>query len=217
VSIAGKDRYSTVAIILHWLIAFLIFWNIYIGLWMVDAIKSPDADYKAIAYKAFQFHKSLGLTVLALSLVRLAWRLTHKAPPLAEHMPTWEKFAAKVTHVLFYVIMIVMPLTGWLFVSAGWSFEYNIPFSVATVYFGNENLVVPHLPFFEGATPETRKAAAVTFGGVHEKLAYLTLALAALHIAAALKHHLFDRDDTLAHMLPFLRRKAAKPNSMEPI
>lgn len=214
-SMAGKDRYTTVAIILHWVIAICILWNIWIGLWMTDAIKSPDADLKAVAYKAYQFHKSLGLTVLVLSLVRLGWRLTHKTPPLDERMPAWEKFAARATHVLFYVIMIAMPLTGWIYVSTGWSFQYNTSFNVPTVWFGL--FTWPHVPGFADAANETKKAVAGLSMGIHERMAYATLALAALHIAAALKHHLFDRDDTLAHMLPFLRRKAAtKPNSMEP-
>lgn len=205
---AGKDRYTIIAIILHWLIAFCILWMIWIGLWMTGAIKSPDAAEKATAYQAYQFHKSLGLTILVLSLVRLAWRLTHKPPPLAEHMPAWEKFAARATHILFYVIMIVLPLTGWIFVSTGWSFQYNTSFNVPTVYFGNDKLIVPHLPGFAAAAPAAKKAAAGLAIGVHERLAYLTLALAALHIGAALKHHVFDRDETLVHMLPFLRRKA---------
>jgi cytochrome b561 len=212
---AGKDRYTTVAIILHWLIAFCILWMIWIGLWMTGAINSTDPAEKAAAYQGYQFHKSLGLTILALSLVRLVWRLTHKTPPLAEHMPAWEKFAARAAHVLFYVIMIGIPLTGWVYVSTGWSFEYDRAFSIPTVWFGL--FTVPHLPGFAEAADETKKAAAGASMEVHELLAYFTLALAALHIAAALKHHLFDRDDTLAHMLPFLRRKAAaKPNSMEP-
>lgn len=200
---AGKDRYTTVAIILHWLIALSILWMIWIGLWMTHAIE--ESETRATAYKAYQFHKSLGLTILALSLVRLVWRLTHKAPPLPEHMPGWEKFAARATHFFFYVIMIVMPLSGWLYVSTGWSEQYNRVFNIPTVWFGQ--FTVPHLPFFADSTPEAKKAAAGLTMGVHARLAFLTVALAALHIAAALKHHFFDRDETLAHMLPFLRRK----------
>jgi cytochrome b561 len=205
---ARTDRYTIVAITLHWLIAFCILWMIWIGLWMTDAIVSKDAAEKVAAYKGYQFHKSLGLTILALSLVRLIWRLAHKPPPLDPHMPAWEKFAAHATHALFYVIMIALPVTGWIFASTGWSFQYNTALNVPTVWFGL--FTVPHLPLFEGATREAKEAAAVVSVKAHELLAYFTLALAGLHIAAALKHHFFNRDDTLAHMLPFLRRKAAQ-------
>jgi cytochrome b561 len=99
-----------------------------------------------------------------------------------------------------------MPLTGWIFVSTGWSFQYSTSFNVPTVWFGL--FTVPHLPGFAEAAPAAKKAVAGLAIGAHERLAYLTLALAALHIAAALKHHVFDRDETLVHMLPFLRRKA---------
>lgn len=212
---AGKDRYTTVAIVLHWLIAISILWMVWIGLWMTSAVRSQDPAEVAAAYQGYQFHKSLGITILALSVARLIWRLTHRTPPLPAHMPGWEKFAARATHVLFYVLIIALPFSGWLYVSSGWSVHDNAPFSIPTVWFGQ--FTVPHLPFFEGAPPETRKAAAGASLNVHEKLAWFTLALAALHIAAALKHHLLDRDDTLVHMLPFLRRKAAvTPAATEP-
>ncbi len=201
---ARTDRYTIVAITLHWLIAICILNMIPMGLWMTDAINVPET--KSSAYQAFQLHKSIGLTILVLSILRLIWRLTHKPPPLNPLMPAWEKFAANATHTLFYVIMIGLPLTGWLYVSTGWSFAYNMALNVPTVWFGQ--FTVPHIPGFAEAPKETKEAAAVGFLKTHELLAYFTLALAALHIAAALKHHFVSRDDTLAHMLPFLRRKA---------
>jgi cytochrome b561 len=202
------DRYTNTAIVLHWLIAAAILFMIPLGFWMHRAILDP-AD-RALAYKAFQFHKSLGLTILALSLLRLAWRFTHAPPPLPAPMPAWEKLAARTAHWLFYVLMIAMPLTGWLYVSTGWSLQYGVYLNVPTVWFGL--FQIPHLPFFENAADAARKAGAVATLATHWALAWGAVALIALHVAAALKHQFVDRDETMAHMAPFFRlRKAAEP------
>src|SRR6476646_7461764 len=107
----SSERYTTVAIVLHWAIAAAILANFFVGWWMAKAIDDPATRLQAVA--AFQLHKSLGLTVLALSVLRLLWRLTHRPPPLPEAMAGWEKFAAKATHWAFYALMIVVPLSGW--------------------------------------------------------------------------------------------------------
>jgi cytochrome b561 len=118
-------------------------------------------------------------------------------------MPTWEKFAAHATHWAFYVIMIAAPLTGWLYVSTGWNIENDRPFSVPTVWFGL--FQVPHIPGLETLPDAARGSAAESFMEVHELLAFGTLGLFALHVLAALKHHVLDRDDVLTRMLPFLK------------
>ncbi|MEO1193884.1 MAG: cytochrome b [Pseudomonadota bacterium] len=191
-----QERYTSVAIALHWLIAASIILQLASGLWMADAINEPATQ--ALAFEVYQWHKSLGLTVLILSLLRLLWRLTHRVPGLPDGMKPWEIMAAKATHVLFYVIMIVMPLTGWVIVSAS-------AFGLPTLYWGL--FTWPHLPI-TGLASETKAVIENIFGEVHALLGYGTIGLLALHVGAALKHHFIARDAVLARMLPFLKRAA---------
>ncbi|MGE0740012.1 MAG: YceI family protein [Hyphomonadaceae bacterium] len=205
---APVQRYTAVAIVLHWAIAFAILFMIPLGWWMGD--QAEDGAVTDGVFRAYQLHKSIGLTVLALSLVRLGWRLANPPPPLPAHMPQWERIVAKATHWAFYVLMIALPLTGWLYVSAGWSEHDDQPLMVTTHWFGL--FVVPHLFGLPGAGLDVRESVAEASMGVHSKLAWAALVLAALHVAAALKHHFFDRDETLAHMVPGLRA----PHQTEP-
>ncbi len=191
---AVGERYSSVAIALHWLIALAILLQLASGLWMVGAL--AEKDTQMLAFQVYQWHKSLGLTVLILSLLRLFWRLSHRAPPLPDGMTRWERIAAKGTHHLFYFLMILLPLTGWVVVSAS---SLGLP----TLYWGLFQW--PHLPLF-GLEAGTKAVLERAVGEVHEFLAYATIALLVLHVGAALKHHLVDRDDVLSRMLPFLRR-----------
>ncbi len=103
-----NQRYTAVAIVLHWAIAFAILFNIPLGLWMHGRAEANEVSEGV--FRAFQLHKSIGLTVLALSLIRIGWRLTHAQPPLPAHMPTWEKRTARATHFLFYALMLALPL-----------------------------------------------------------------------------------------------------------
>uniref|UniRef100_UPI003B3B1CC6 cytochrome b n=1 Tax=Sphingobium sp. TaxID=1912891 RepID=UPI003B3B1CC6 len=116
-------RYTAIARALHWIIAALIVANLFIG-FAHDALPK---DWAVVPV-----HKSIGLTVLALTLVWIVWRLTHRAPPLPVAMPAWEKGAAHATHFLFYALMLVLPLSGWIMVSAGtrplhWFFLFDVP------------------------------------------------------------------------------------------
>jgi cytochrome b561/polyisoprenoid-binding protein YceI len=197
----STPRYTAVAIVLHWAIAFAILFNIPLGLWMHDRAEANDVSEGI--FRAFQLHKSIGLTVLALSVIRVGWRLTQAQPPLPAHMPTWEKRAARVTHFLFYVVMLALPLTGWLYVSAGWSVHTDHPLLVPTRYFGLFH--VPDLFGLSHASDDVRATTAFTVLKVHWALGWSTLALAALHVVAALKHQFFDRDEVMAHMVPGLR------------
>jgi cytochrome b561/polyisoprenoid-binding protein YceI len=194
----APDRYTSVAIALHWIIALGILFMIPLGFWMHRAITNPALSQTTFA--AFQLHKSIGLTILALSLVRLAWRLGHKPPPLNPEMPAWEKFAAHATHWLFYVLIIAMPLTGWLYVSTDWSAPYDRVFAIPTLWFGL--VQIPDLPGFANASVETRRTAGEAAFNAHAFLAFGALALIALHVAAALKHHFINKDETLANMVP---------------
>lgn len=179
-------RYHRVAIFLHWVIALAIIGMIVMGLIMEDI--SPIS----LRIEVYQWHKSLGLTVLALSIVRLFWRLTHKAPPLPAAMPIWEKAGAKLAHIGLYVLMLGMPLTGWAVISTS---SNKFP----THYFGTFR--VPLLPLERGLHDLAENA--------HGLLAYGAIALVTLHALAALKHHFINHDDVLTRMLPRFRRVTA--------
>lgn len=199
-------RYAAVAIVLHWAIALGIIWQIGLGWWMGDALEHPDTQATAVA--AFQVHKSVGLTVLALSLVRLWWRLANPPPALPAHMPAWEKTAATATHWAFYVLMIAMPLSGWLYVSAEWDSHSGRPLEVPTLFFGL--FQVPHIPGLESLADGARGAVSGVLEFVHSKMAWVAIILLVLHVGAALKHQFKDRDEVLGHMVP-----GATPKTVE--
>lgn len=141
----------------------------------------------------YQWHKTIGITVLVLSVLRLIWRLTHRPPSLPAVIPAWQRTASHATHGLFYALMIIMPLLGWAMVTAS---ELPIP----TVLYG----LIP-LPDMPGV-PEA-DAVAARFRLLHEIGAKLFMALIVLHIGAALKHHFKDKDDILARMAPWVKTK----------
>lgn len=186
------SSYSRTAIVLHWLIALLLIGNFAGGLLMEDLFNSPDPASRQLGFTIAQLHKSIGLTILMLSLLRLGVRLVAGAPPLPDHMTALERFLAKLTHWGFYAVMILVPLSGWVMVSAS-------PLGFPTVWFGLFEW--PHLPI--GTSKQVSGAASEA----HEVMAFLGAGLFVLHVAGALKHHFFDRDDVLARMLPHLRGK----------
>lgn len=175
-----SSRYDPVAVILHWAIALMILSLIPLGLLM---------EHIPPQYEAYTWHKSFGIVVLALSIFRLIWRLLNPPPALPAGMSPLLRGLAKATHWLFYFLMIAMPLTGWLMVSAAQKHP--------TIFFWMGE--VPYIPLPESMQ---NKPTAHEFNVTHEWLAYTTLALVALHVAAALKHHFIDRDTVLTRMLP---------------
>ena len=181
-----KTNYDPVAVTLHWLIAFAIIVMIPMGFFMGDFPIN-------IKFTTYGIHKSIGLLVLTLSIFRLIWRLLNPPPALPETMPAWEKLAANLSHIGLYFLMIAMPLTGYLTVSASKKYP--------TVFFGLGE--VPFIPL-----PESwiNKAQAHEFKEYHELLAYGAILLVTLHIAAALKHHFVNHDSVLVLMLPSFRR-----------
>ena len=187
-----RSRYSAVAIVLHWLIALIIIGNIIGGLALDTFLDSTDPAMKMTGFKIIQLHKALGLTVIGLTLLRLLWRLANPAPALPAHMTPLEVLLAKATHLGFYALMLLLPLSGWAMVSTS---AKRFPIS----YFGLFD--VPYLPLGQSQM----------LGGLmhesHELLGFAAIALIALHVAAALKHHYFDRDDVLARMLPWVRQR----------
>ena len=191
-----RHRYTTVAIILHWLIAAAIIFQIILGWRMGDEPKGPST------YAIFQLHKSIGITILLLSLARLGWRLFHRPPPHPATQPRWETVASQVVHVAFYMIMIGLPVTGWIMVSAS---KLNIP----TLLYGT--VPWPHLPLLpELATGPKHlwyKAGQIS----HDLLVKTTYLLLAVHLGAVAKHQILDRDEVLGHMAP-----GARPGWKEP-
>lgn len=196
-SAVRPKTYSTVAIALHWLTALAILALLAAGLWMTDAIRQPAT--KAFAFKVYQWHKSLGLIVLVLTVLRLSWRLVNPPPALPDGMSRFERMAAHFTHVAFYVLLVAIPLAGWAMVSAS-------PLGLPTIVFGLFEW--PHLPAVAGLAD--KKSAEALFRVLHEWMAYGLIALLVLHVAAALKHHFVNRDDVLARMLPGVRARIIK-------
>jgi cytochrome b561 len=182
------ERYHLVAIILHWVIALGILTLIALGLGMTHLGLAPMAKFRL-----YQLHKSVGITVLLAVLLRILWRLTHRPPPLPA-MPPLEKAAAEGTHALLYILMLVIPLSGWALVSVS-------PFNLPTVIYGV--LPWPHLPVFPELTDKTQVEAVVKF--VHGKLAWALTAIIGLHAGAASRHHFILRDGVLRRILPFGR------------
>lgn len=196
-----RSRYSIVAIILHWLIALTLLLTIPLAWWMTNNLANSAEQSRVFA--AYQLHKSIGLTVLVLTVLRLLWRLFHPVPPLPAEMRGWERTAAKATHFLLYALMLIVPLTGWIYVSSGWNSTMNLPFAVPTLWFGQFEW--PHISAIADASDADRALTAGRSMAVHWWLGYGALLLTAIHAAAALKHHIIDRDDVFASMLPLLR------------
>ena len=195
---SNEQRYTAVAIVLHWAIAAAILSNLFIGWWMKSAIGETATQARAIA--AFQLHKSIGLTVLLLTVLRLLWRFSHKPPPLPTGMARWERFAAKAMHWAFYILMVLVPLSGWTYVSSQWA--DGKPLNVPTLWFGL--FQVPHLFDAHAMTDAARASVSHRNAAAHYYLAWSMAGLFVLHVAAALKHHLRNRDRVLSQMLPVL-------------
>lgn len=168
----------------HWLIAALIITQAVIGLTMVQMGLTPAK------VRVFALHKSIGITILALVLLRIAWRLTERRPADPPAMPRWQVLAARTTHLVLYALILAIPLSGWWFNSAS-----NAPL----VWFGQFNL-----PSLTGGYLPAWKPRALL---LHQTLFWLLAALLALHVGAALWHHFKQHDDVLRGMLVGARRK----------
>ena len=173
-----RDRWGAVSQFLHWLILALVLWMAWLGLTMTDM---PNTPRKVDTYA---LHKSIGLTILALATLRLAWRLHAGSPAPVSGTPRWQNRAAQVSHMLLYALLFAIPLSGWLFNSAA-----GFPLQ----WFGLFNL-----PPIAPSDTALRELA----GTLHLWLFLLLVAVALVHAVAALHHHLVLRDATLARMLP---------------
>lgn len=171
----AATHYTRTAVTLHWLIAACVLAALFMGWTMTDMAISPAR------LKTYNYHKWVGVTVLTLAVMRLAWRLTHRPPPLLP-MPRWQKLAAHGGHALLYALIVVVPLTGWIYSNAT---------GFRVVYLGK----IP-LPNLVGRD----KALADSWHEVHEVLAISLAVLVGLHVLAALQHHFVHKDNTLRRM-----------------
>ncbi|HEY0413873.1 MAG TPA: cytochrome b/b6 domain-containing protein [Allosphingosinicella sp.] len=177
-------RYTRVAVWLHWTIAALIVVNLLIGLFHEDFAKPVTATLMF-------WHKSIGFAVLALTLVRLAWRLGHRPPAFDPVLKRWEAGLARAVHALFYLLLLSLPLSGWMLVSSGKRVN-------PTSFFGLFN--IGPLPVTPG-----RELHELAEGG-HQIFGYAMLLLLVLHVGGAVKHHLDGHRHLLGRMAPWLYR-----------
>jgi cytochrome b561 len=185
VGLTSDQRYSNVAVALHWAIAACILFNLVTGQFM----ESLKGGAKHIVVSA---HVSSGLTVLALTLVRIAWRLAHRPPPLDEGLTRLERGLAATVHGLLYALMIMVPLAGWAISSAS-----TRKGGGASLYFLTST---PKL-WFLNALPTPEKVAAHDQAvWAHQVGAWILIGLLVAHVAGALKHQLLDRQPQLARM-----------------
>jgi cytochrome b561 len=182
------SRYTRTAITLHWLIALLMIVNVVLGL---TAESWPDDWVRPVV----DTHKSIGITVLGLALLRILWRVSHKPPPLPREFPSWEKSAAHAAHFLLYLLMIALPLSGWLHDSA-WKDAATHPMHLFNLF------PWPRIGYVMHLDPVLKETLHDRFGALHTWLGYTLYALLAMHIGGALKHQWIDRKSVLKRMVP---------------
>jgi cytochrome b561 len=176
-----RRRYGATAQVLHWIVAALI---------VTQYVLARTAAHLPLGARKLALlaeHKSFGMTVFLLAVLRLAWRLKHPPPPLPTDMHRVERLLARVTHVSFYVLLFAMPLSGWLMSSAK---NYSVSWFGAFTW---PNLIAPN------------EAAFGFFKALHHLLSDALFAIASLHVLAAFKHHFWNKDDVLVRMLPDFR------------
>lgn len=181
-------RYTRLAMVFHWVIAVLITINVALVL-TVDAL--PDTFERPV----INLHKSIGLTVLGLAIMRLLWRLTHPAPAFPPGYALWERKSAHAAHIVLYVLIFLMPITGWIHDSA-WKGAPTHPLNL----FG----VIPwfRIGIIAHQDPATKEQIHSLFSAIHSSLAYVLYAMVAVHVAGALKHQFLDRQPELQRMWP---------------
>ncbi len=175
----ARTKYDVVAMALHWLIALLIIFMLVFGEDLINR-RTPDTFNASI-------HASIGAAILLLSVIRLLWRTRKPSPPLPGTMRSWEIALSKITHIIFYVMMIGLPISGWL------AFSDTVakhPGFAGTSFFGLLPVV------------QISYAVGVPFDVIHSLGSNFMIALVSLHVLAALKHQFVDRDNLLGRMQP---------------
>jgi cytochrome b561 len=181
-STSRAQKYTSIAMAFHWIIAALIVWGFALGWIMTDI---PGFTPTKLRY--FSWHKWIGVTVLGLAVLRLVWRALNRPPALPEGMHGWEKLAAHAGHIALYILMLAIPVSGYFYTCAA---------GVPVVYLG-----VLRLPMV--VAPDHATAGVLKL--IHIALNYALLAAVAGHVLAVIKHHLIDRVPVLSRMLPFGR------------
>jgi len=171
-----QNRFGLIAILIHWLMAFMLIFMVTLGLYMV---RLPVSVQKL---KFFGWHKEWGIVVFMLVIVRLMWRWFNSLPSLHQ-LPRWERVSARGVHIAFYIFMVLIPVSGWLITSFA-----GLPVS----FFGW--FLLPNL----GAP---NPALQLFFEQVHQWLAYALIFAFCLHVGAALKHYFINKDDIMQRML----------------
>lgn len=176
----STSRYGWGAIVLHWLIALIFIGQFVLGFVMVRLTSQRTA------FELIQLHKSFGFLLLGLIILRIAWRLGNSAPALPDSVGALERRTAPIAHLALYAFQLALPLSGWTLVSVSMLDIPSMPFNL---------FVMPDLPLSESDTAESFWSAA------HWYLAYAGIALVALHVAAALRHHFQLGDAVLTRMI----------------
>ncbi len=181
------EKYTQPAVILHWLIAIGIWFNIGKMFFTDDHDRTRDI---------INMHKSVGITVLGLVVLRLLWRAANKPPALPANYAAWEVKLSKGIHHLLYLMIFAIPFSGWLMNSASLNKDTGQPYGIDLYH------IVPwfNLPFFGGMEAATKHAWHENLGAVHATVAYLLLAVLVLHVLGALKHQFIDKDKELQRM-----------------
>ena len=184
-----SQRYTRTAMSLHWLIAILIILNVILAL-------TDDLWPEGWERYVIDLHKSIGITVLGLAIMRLLWRVSHRPLALPKSFPTLERGAAHTAHLLLYVLIFAIPLSGWAHDSA-WVAAASHPMKL---YF----LVPwPRIGYFMALDPQTKDVMHTQLGQLHTWLGYVLYVVLFLHVAGALKHEFIDRESVLRRMLPW--------------
>lgn len=193
VGLYEDEKYTRVAMLLHWAVALLMLGNVAIG--QTIALLS-DATLEKIDVRFWiDLHKSIGITVLGLAILRILWRATHRPPPLSQVFASWERTAAHVVHWLLYVLIFALPLSGWAHDSA-WVAASTHPLTLFGV------VPFPRMGFLMAMSDASKDYWHDVLGNVHTYCAYALYVLLALHIGGALKHQWIDRHSVIGRMLP---------------
>lgn len=178
-----SESFGSIAKFFHWLIFLMILCMLILGFIMSDMPNGPDK------LKLYGIHKATGITILGLVLLRLVWKYMNISPELPDGMDAWQRLAAKASHVVLYVLMLAMPLSGWAMSSAA-----GFPVSVFG-WFTMPSLISPNRELVD------------VFKEAHEVIGYLIIIISLTHGTAALLHHFYYKDNVLTRMLPFVRDK----------
>jgi cytochrome b561 len=180
------EKYTKVAVVLHWLISPLIITNVALGI-MHDHV--PDDQVRFV----IDTHKSIGITVLGLAIMRILWRVSHKPPALPTTYQVWERKLSHAVHWLLYILMFALPITGWIHDSA-WKAAPTHPMTLFGI------VPWPRIPMVMNLDPVAKEQIHDAFGMVHGNLGLILIVVFFLHIAGALKHQFIDKEKELQRM-----------------